>query len=447
MDYQALLERRRQLGGSYGFEPLWMPDWLFDFQEHLVDWSLRKGRAAIFADCGMGKTPMQLVWAENIHRQTGQPVLIATPLAVAHQTEREAQKFGIDAAVCRDGKHDSPIVITNYERLHYFDAADFGGMAADESSILKSYSGKIRTAIIKFMRPLKHRLLCSATPAPNDCTELGNSAEALGIMRRVEMLATYFVHDGGDTGKWRLKGHANDPFWSFMASWARAVRRPSDLGFEDSRFVLPELKTECHVLKSKQANGRLFVDHASTLAEQREERRATIGERCEQVAALADNSEPFVAWCSLNDESRDLAAKIPDAVEVTGSMTDEDKEARLMDFATGNARVLVTKPSIASFGMNWQHCNATSFFPSHSYEQWYQCIRRFWRYGQEREVHAHIVTTEAEDAVLQNMLRKERMSNEMFEQVTLHMRKHYERHDNNYNPESKMEVPAWLCIA
>ena len=440
--YAELLERRRQIGGNHGFDPEGLPDFLFDFQQHLVQWALRKGRAAIFADCGMGKTPMQLAWADQVYRKTGKPVLVTTPLAVAHQTEREAHKFGFDAAVSREGKHDSPIVITNYERLHYFEPSDFGGMVCDESSILKAYSGKTRDAIIRFMRPIGYRLLCSATPAPNDYTELGNSSEALGVMRRVEMLANYFVHDGGDTGRWRLKGHANEPFWGFLASWARAVRRPSDLGYSDEAFTLPELRTYAHVLPSKKT-GRLFVDHAQSLDEQRQERKRTVRERVEQVASIATGGQ-FVSWCSLNAESDALVKAIPDATAVSGSDSDEDKERKFLEFANGNIRVLVTKPSIASFGMNWQHCCQTSFFPSHSYEQWYQCIRRFWRFGQQNPVDVHIVTTEAEDGVLQNMLRKERESNAMFDQVTEHMRYHYTQHVEEYNPQNEMEIPQWL---
>lgn len=444
--YAEFLERKTHVGAEHGFEPTFMPDFLYDFQKSLVDWAIKKGRAALLEDCGLGKTPQSLVWAENVIRRTNKPVLILTPLAVSAQTKREADKFGIDAAVSRDGLVHRNITITNYERMHHFKPADFGGVVCDESGILKNYSGATRNAIIAFMRNTPYRLLCSATPAPNDYTELGNSVEALGIMRRVEMLAMYFVHDGGDTSQWRLKGHAQDPFWKFTAQWARAVKKPSDLGFENGRFILPPLSISQHTLNSKPLDGFLFPMAAMTLDEQRNERRQTITDRCGQVAEIANGIglDYFIAWCSLNAESQMLSKLIDGAVELTGSQTDETKEAIMEDFSRGNIRAIVSKPGICGHGMNWQHCHNMSFFPSHSHEQFYQAVRRCWRFGQTKETNVHIVTTEAESAVLQNLMKKEQMAETMFSEIVKNMRVFYSITPTTYKPTKEMEVPSWL---
>jgi hypothetical protein len=445
MSYHDFIKQKSEWVHSDGFDPVWMPEFLFDFQKSLVEWSIRKGRAAIFADCGMGKTIMQLTFGENVVRKENRPVLLLTPLAVAGQTKAEADLFGIDSMVSRDGSIEKKIVIANYERLHYFNPSDFAAVICDESSILKNYSGSTRDAIVSFMKDTKYRLLCSATPSPNDYTELGNSVEALGIMRRVSMLATYFVHDGGDTGKWRLKGHANNPFWRFVASFARAIRFPSDLGFSDDNFILPEINTVEHVLESKAPEGFLFVDSAVTLDDQRAERRRTIEERCEKVADIANGDDShFIAWCSLNSESEKLKSLIKDSEEISGSMSIEQKEQTFEAFSKGEIKALVTKPSLAGFGMNWQHCNRMSFFPSHSHEQYYQCVRRCWRFGQKKPVSVHIVTTEAEDAVLGNMKRKESQANEMFANVIRHMKEYYHETKETYSPKTKVRLPSWL---
>jgi hypothetical protein len=392
----------------------------------------------------MGKTAMQLAWAEAVARHSGRPVLVLAPLAVVPQTIEEASKFGIDAS--RDGG-SAFVQVTNYQRLNRFDSADFAGVVCDESSILKSYSGATRNEIIGFMKPVKYRLLCSATPSPNDFMELGNSVEALGIMRRVEMLATYFVHDGGDTGRWRLRGHADSPFWAFVANWARAIRSPSDIGFDGSGFVLPRLEMIQHVLESNAREGFLFSMPAVTLEQQRAERRETIDERCETVAEIAnENSEPFIAWCSLNDESKKLQSLIHGACEVSGSMKDEEKEEVFTAFRTGQIRSIVTKPSMAAFGMNWQHCNRMSFFPSHSHEQFYQAVRRCWRFGQKRDVESHIVTTQAESSIVDNLRRKEKQSIELFEKIIRNMSQFYSVADTTYAPTRKAKAPSWLTV-
>lgn len=445
LDYSELLERKTPKAAAQGFRCTFMPDMAFDFQRILVEWAVEKGRGAIFADCGMGKTLIELAWAENVVRHTNGRVLILTPLAVGEQTVAEAAKFGIEAKRCRDGKPSNGINVTNYERLHLFDPSDFAGVVCDESSILKNYAGATKDAVVAFMRTIPYRLLLSATPSPNDYTELGNSVEALGIMRRVEMLASYFVHDGGDTGKWRLKGHAFDPFWAFVASWARAVRRPSDIGCLDDRFVLPALRMHDHVLPSAPPDGTLFPVEAVTLDEQRAERRQSLDARCGMVADIAnDTRDPFLAWCSLNRESEALASMIVDAKEITGSQTDEEKEELMVAFARGQLRSLVTKPSIAGFGLNWQHCGRMSFFPSHSHEQYYQSLRRCWRFGRTLPVDVHIVTTEAEAMVMENMRRKEKNADDMFDKIVQNMRVHYTQRKTRYTPTKPMEVPSWL---
>ena len=445
MDYAEFIRRKSQIARDEGFAPSWMSDFLFDFQKHLVEWSIRKGRAALLCDCGLGKTPMQLVWSENVIRKTNRPVLILTPLAVSAQTIRESAKFGIDAVQSRDGSIGKNITVTNYEQLHRFDRSQFGGVVCDESSILKNYSGATRNEIIAFLGPIPYRLLCTATPSPNDYTEIGNSSEALGVMRRVEMLAMFFIHDAADTGKWRVKGHGVSEFWRFMASWARAVRFPSDIGFDNGDFILPKMVMHQHIMPSKPMDGWMFAVEARTLDEQRNERRATIEDRCAQVAKLAnDSGEPFVAWCSLNDESEMLAELIPDAVEVTGSQSNEEKEEKIIAFSSGKIRVLVTKPDICGFGMNWQHCNAMSFFPSHSHEQFYQAVRRCWRFGQKRAVDVHIVTTDAEARVVENMKRKERSADEMFAGIVAHMKEFYAEKPSTYKADVKMEKPSWI---
>ncbi len=445
MEYSEFLERKSQAASNVGFEPVYMPDFLYDFQKALVEWAVRKGRTAVFADCGLGKTPMQLAWSENVVRKTNGKVLILTPLAVSYQTAREAEKFGIEAAVSRDGKSAPNITIANYEMLAHFSPDDFAGIVCDESGILKNYSGATRNAIIDFSKTLRYRLLATATPSPNDYTELGNSAEALGVMRRVETLGMYFIHDGGDTQGWRLKGHAKHPFWAFVASWARAVRKPSDLGFADGKYILPPLRNHKHILPSKAMEGYLFPITAITLDEQRRERRETIESRCGKVAEIANsNSDPFIAWCSLNAEGEMLTKMIGGAVEVSGSLRDEEKEERLLAFSRGEIRALVSKPSICGHGMNWQHCASMSVFPSHSHEQYYQIVRRCWRFGQTRPVDVHVVTTESESAVVENLERKERESAELFAQIVANMSEFYTSNNGRYHAEKKASVPSWL---
>lgn len=446
MNLSELIERKRHAYGNAGFRPTFIPDAAFDFQRALIEWAVEKGLAALFADCGLGKSLMELAFAQNVVERTNKPVLLLTPLAVGAQMVNEAAKFGIQAARSGDGKIPTghKIIVTNYEKIHKFNPCDFIGVVCDESGILKNHSGSTRNAVIGFLRTIPYRLLCSATPAPNDTTELGNSVEALGVMRRVEMLARYFVHDSADTGKWRLKGHALDAFWSFVSSWARAIRHPRDIGFNQPGYDLPPLRFANHILPSAARGGWMFPVEARSLNEQRNERRSTLQARCEAVAELASFQDgPFVAWCSLNEESSTLAKMIPGAVELTGSDSDEEKEEKIIAFSSGQIQDLVTKPRICSHGVNWQICHRSSYFPSHSHEEFYQSIRRFWRFGQTSPVSIHIVTTEAESAVLANMQRKEQDAQKMYAEIVANMASHYEGPQEKYNPTTKFLPPPW----
>lgn len=452
--YAEFLLSKQQYGQDSGFEPVFLPEYLFDFQRALVSWAVQKGRDAIFADCGLGKTPMQLVWAENIVRKTNGKVLICTPLAVAAQMVREAEKFGVNIRISRDGTAHHGITVTNYEKLHLFSASDFVGMCCDESSILKSFDGVRRGEITAFMRKLPYRLLATATAAPNDYIELGTSSEALGYLGHMDMLNRFFKNDQnnsatgrmrGDVIKWRFKGHAETPFWRWVASWARAVRKPSDLGFDDRAMILPRLTEQEHIVEAKTlADGWLFAMPAHGIKEQREERNRTIGERCDRVAALVNpTGQPALVWCHGNEEGNRLAKLIPDAVQVAGSDSDEVKEDRLMAFADGRARVLITKPKIGAWGLNFQHCNHVTCFPSHSFEQYYQSVRRCWRFGQLRPVHVDVITTEGERGVLQNMQRKSAQADAMFARLVAEMNQalHIQRAHAFTTPQ---QVPSWL---
>lgn len=449
-DYRLFLERKSQVGGRDGVDPVWMPDFLFDFQRHLVEWALCRGRAAIFADCGLGKSPMQLVWAENVVRKTNRPVLILTPLAVAQQTVKEAEKFGIEAKRSADGKHAGGIVVTNYERLHYFDPGDFAGVVCDESSILKNFDGKTRAAVTEFMRTRPYRLLCTATAAPNDYIELGTSSEAIGEMGFSDMITRFFKqetqknHLGWGRTKYRMRGHAERDFWRWVCSWARAVRKPSDLGFQDDGFVLPPLETEQHIITARTKRpGFLWDMPAITLQEQQEERRRTIQERCEKAAELVQHDRPAVVWCHLNPEGDLLEKIIHDAEQVSGADSDERKEELFAAFAEGQLRVLVSKPVIAGFGLNWQHCSHQTFFPSHSFEQWYQAVRRCWRFGQKNSVKVDVITSEGEASVLANQQRKAEAAEAMFAQLVSLMNDHLQIDRSNQFPKIE-EIPAWL---
>lgn len=450
-DYDTFLAGKRQLENNSGFEPVWMPDWLFDFQKFLVDWAVRKGRAALCTDCGTGKTPMQLVWAENIVRKTNKPVLLLTALGVASQTEAEAAKFDIEAKRSRDGKHSGGIVIANYERLHYFDPSQFAGVVCDEASILKHFTGTTQQRVTEFMRTIPYRLLATATAAPNDFIELGTLSEALGYLGYMDMISRFFREDiskdhlGWGRKTYRFRGHAERPFWQWVCSWARTMRTPSDYGFDDGDFILPPMEVQEIVVPcSRPRNGLLFSIPARTLQEQREERRMTMESRCQQVADIANSSkEPLLIWCHLNEEGDMLEKIIPDALQVAGKHKDEVKEERLSAFSSGQCRVLITKPKIASFGLNWQHCSHMTFFPSHSWEQFYQGTRRCYRFGQKKPVKVDIITTEGEQAVTRNLQRKADQADQLFAMLVKHVNKEISI-NNKVNFNVKEEVPSWL---
>lgn len=473
--YRDFLDRKMQAGAPTGFAPVWMPEFLYDFQTHLLDWSVRKGRAAIFADCGLGKTPMQLAWAENVRRKTNRSVLILTPLAVAQQTAREGEKFGIE--VSRSPDQAARIVVTNYEKLHQLDPADYAGVVCDESSILKSLTGARRKQITRFMLKTPYRLLCTATAAPNDWVELGTSSEALGELSNSEMLRRFFryLDDKGQRrelrlvgeaeaaiesnpsyyrklafrvsqtiGQYRLKHHAEQSFWRWVCSWARACRKPSDLGFSDDRFDLPPLVERLHVIEpDTPPDGHLFNLPAIGLHEERQERRRTLHQRCDLVAGLVDHDRPAVVWCQMNAEADRLVEIVPGAEQVAGRTPDDRKVELYEAFAAGELRVLIVKPKIGAWGLNWQHCRDVVTFVSHSYEQRYQAIRRCWRFGQTGAVSVDTVATIGEQRVIENIQRKEAQASEMFDRLVAEMTE-AERQEIVNRYTNPVEVPQWL---
>jgi hypothetical protein len=430
---------------------------LFDWQKVLVRWALFKGKAALFEDCGLGKTLQQLEWANQVHAFTGGDVIVFAPLAVSQQTVREGAKFGIHVNRCADQSDVKPgINITNYERLDRFDPSAFIGIVLDESSIIKDFTGQFRGKVIEEYARTPYKLACSATPSPNDYTELGNTAEFLGVMTRSEMLSMFFINDSGDTtASWRLKGHVQDnKFWEWLSAWCVMIQKPSDIGFSDEGFILPELVLHEHVIP---ADGKgWFVEAATGLSEIRDSMRETLQERCKMVADIVNASDQvWAVWCALNDESKELARLCSDAVEVCGSDKPEHKEQSFIDFSDNKIGVLVTKPKIAMWGLNWQNCNNTIITGlSHSYEQFYQLVRRFYRFGQTKPVHVHIVIGEREGRVLETIKRKEKAMAEMFSGMVKHMQKltiteltHTERKSTQYNPTVEMLLPSFLEVA
>lgn len=456
-DYAIFIDGKTHLAGDFGFDPIWLPSTLFDFQKSITEWAILKGRAAIFADCGLGKTAMQLVWAENVRRHAGR-VLILTPLAVGVQTVAEGHKFDVECSRSIDGVPAPWITVANYEKLHLFDPSDFVGVVCDESSILKNYDGKRRGLITQFMRKMPYRLLCTATAAPNDYIELGTSAEALGAMGHMDMLGKFFRNTQGtvDTKKqwrahgssaphWRFKRHAEQHFWRWVCSWARALRKPSDMGFSDAKFALPPLvENEILIETGKAFPGELFPRAAVSLAEQRQERRLNMSERCYAVADRVNaSSESHVIWCHMNEEGDKLEKLIGGSVQVAGSNSDAIKEQRLQSFADGSVRNLITKPRIGGYGLNWQHCHNVSFFPSHSFEQYYQAVRRCWRFGQNSPVSVDIVTTQGEAGVLANLKRKALAADTMFDALVQHMNDPLLLQRGNPFA-TEMETPKWM---
>jgi Helicase conserved C-terminal domain len=427
MDYQQFLRRKTHTTGSFGFDPVWMPEMAFDFQRSIITKAIQKGRIGIFADTGLGKTLMSLAIAENVIRQTNKRVLVLTPLAVAFQFIDEATRLGIDDIEhSKDGSFTKKIVVCNYERLHLLDPDDFVCVMLDESSILKNFAGKTRDQIIAFIKKVPYRFLSTATPSPNDFIELGNSSEALGYMGYMDMLTKFFKSNQNSVDsnnrnigeKFYLKPHAERDFFAWVNQWSVMVKKPSDLGFSDANYHLPAL----HVRKNMVANEKtwcvngqdhLFAMPAKSMTEVREEQKLTVKERCEQAVDLA-SGKTSVYWCNLNEESDLLASMDTDAVEIIGGMSIDKKEDILVAFARGDIKRLITKAKMTSMGLNWQHCNHTVFFPTWSYEQYYQAIRRFWRFGQKREVTCDMVISEGQERVMEALEQKTQKAIELY---------------------------------
>ena len=449
------LENKFDMGSNNGFEPLFMPDYLKDFQSYLVDYSVRKGRAALFTDCGTGKTIMELVWADNVVRKTNKPVLILTPLAVSGQTLDEAKKFDIEAYRADVSKTPTAIQVTNYEKLHYFTPTDYGGVVCDESSILKNFNGTRKGQITEFMRQIPYRLLGTATAAPNDWEELGTSSEALGYYGYMDMLSKFFTNKQKSASlmrgrfhrqdKWILREYARENFWRWVASWSRAARMPSDLGFDNDGFVLPSLiENDTKIIASRPADGKLFDMHATNFFEEREVVRRTIKERCEAAAEKISQHKISMAWCHLNDEAKMLKEIMPNAVEISGSDSDDKKEEAARWFVHGKdeRRVLISKPKIFGFGMNFQHCNHMTYFPTNSYEQYYQSTRRFWRFGQVNEVTVDRIYTDGGERMLNNLDRKAKAADEMFTELVRYMNDSL--HMKNTYTKKEIQLPQWI---
>ena len=427
MEYHDFLKRKTRKIHEDGFDisELQINKKMYPFQKKIIRWALKKGRAAIFADCGLGKTPMQLEWARHVFAQTGRDVLIFAPLAVNKQTHEEGKKFDIPVHLCRRQSDIKPgINITNYEMMQHYDCSQFAGIVLDESSILKGFGGKYRKELNIFAENIPYRLCCTATPAPNDYIELINHAEFLGIMHGKEMIALFFTTDGNTTHKWRLKGHAVEKFWEWMASWSAALRKPSDISFDDDGFILPPIKFFKTEVPSEAPEEYLFAIEAQTLNDQRRAQRESLPRRLERIVNLRNEVDgQLLVWTHYNYESDAIHKAITDSVEVKGADPIEHKENALLGFKNGEIKTLITKPSIAGFGMNWQSCHTMVFASlSHSYEQFYQATRRCWRFGQKKQVDVHLITSEAESKIVNNIVRKEKQVAYMMDRIIERMK-------------------------
>lgn len=453
-EYEKFLKEKQHSSINYGIDPSYLPESLFDFQKYVSEHSIKKGRCAVFLDTGLGKTLIELVTAKNYIQKTNKPVLIITPLAVAFQFLSEAEKFGIDdISYSKDGKYKTKIVVCNYERLNYFDYNDYDCVILDESSILKNFDGAIKTHVTHFLKKVKYRYLFTATPSPNDFIELGTSSEALGYMGYTDMLTRFFTNNE-DTIKpqnigtqWILKGHAKEDFFKWVSGWSISMRKPSDLGFDNSKFILPELILNYHSVKNEKnmcINGQemLFNMIAKRLTEVREEQKLTIENRCELAVELTDKHKNSVYWCNLNAEGDLLSELDKSAYQIKGSMDLDKKEELLLGFFKGEINRLITKPKITCFGLNWQHCNHTVYFPTFSYEQYYQAIRRFWRFGQKKNVIVDLVYSDGQKRVLDSLLAKTKKANELFDKLNMNINKKYEIAKKEFN--KKIILPNFI---
>jgi len=457
MNYKEFLKTKEIESINSGFKvsPDKLNPMLFPFQRDIVKWAIQKGKAAIFSDCGTGKTMMQLEFAHQVVKKTGGNALVVAPLSVVNQTKKEGQKFGIAVNVCRTHRDvRGGINITNYEMLDHFDANAFICVVLDESSILKSFTSQTRNLLIDKFQRTPYKLACTATPSPNDQSEIGNHAEFLGIMSRTEMLATYFIHDGSDTSKWRLKGYGEKKFWEWVATWAICVRSPADLGYTNDGFMLPKLNLIEKIVSSPPQEGMLIAIRAETLSERRAARKESMSKRIDVVKKLVDNSnEQWLIWCDFNAESKALKEAVNDSVEVVGADDPDYKAKTAIDFAEGKIHALVSKASIYGFGMNFQTCHNMIFCGiSDSYEMFYQAVRRCWRYGQDHEVNVYIAISEAELNVLDNIKRKQAQMDKMqdnmislMHDVTMSEIKHTTRITDTYDPEERMVIPEWIA--
>lgn len=446
MDYTQFLESKKHSSINFGIEPKYMIEGMFDFQRHIAEYAIRKGRCAIFLDTGLGKTLIELVIAKNFLIETNKPVLIITPLAVAFQFIKEADKFGIDdIEYSKTGKFTKKIVVCNYERLVYFNSTDFDCVILDESSILKNFDGAIKGQITAFLKKVKYRFLATATPSPNDFIELGTSSEALGYLGYMDMLTKFFKNNNNSIdirhsgSEWYLKQHAENNFWQWVASWSISAKKPSDLGFSDELHNLPELIENIHTvhnLNPLAINGQmsLFNRPAVNFFEIKQEVRNTLKQRIEMALKLSEN-KISVYWCNLNDESKLLKQMDSKAIEILGAMDIDKKEGILLDFANGNIERLITKSSITAFGLNWQHCNHTVYFPTFSYEQYYQSIRRFWRFGQKRNVTVDLVISDGQQRILDSLIVKKDKAIQMFEKLINQTNSGFEIKNKDFNKE------------
>ena len=455
-DYNLFLKEKEEKRIDSGFEvkDKELNSNLFDWQREIVKWCLKKGKCALFEDTGMGKTIQQLSWAEAIVNHTKGKVLIVAPLAVSKQTAKEAEKFGIKVNIIEEEKDiQDGISVTNYEKLHKFDLSQFIGVCLDESSILKSYSGKTTMELIDTFRYTPYKLSCSATPSPNDYTELGNQAEFLNVMTMSEMLATYFINDASHGNGWRLKGHSEIEFYKWITEWAILINNPSNLGYDGTKFILPKLNIHKIILESDTwETDTLFAIPAETLGERREARKSTIPQKIEKIKELVKSMDSCLIWCDFNYESEELKKAIPEGYEIKGSDNPEYKEKGMTGFSDGDVKILISKPSICGFGMNWQNCNNMIFCGlSDSYEQFYQAIRRCWRFGQTKEVNVYVIISDKETNMLENIKRKEiqhqKMSKNMIEimsAMTVAELNNKSVKDTRYLPSTVMQLPSFI---
>ena len=451
MSYAEFINAKRHTSGSFGFEPVWMPDSAFDFQQAIITKAIQKGRIGIFADTGLGKTLIQIAIAENIIRKTNGRVLILTPLAVAFQFIDEANRIGVsDIEHIRDARMSKKIVVCNYERLHLLNPDDFTCVMLDESSILKNFAGKTRDQVVAFIKRIPYRFLSTATPSPNDFIELGNSSEALGYMGYMDMLTRFFKSNQNSVDsnnrnigeKFYLKPHAESDFFAWVNQWSVMIKKPSDLGFSDDGYDLPPLNINNHIVNNAETwcidgQAALFAMPAATMTEVREEQKLTVKERCERAVTLA-KGKTSVYWCNLNDESELLSDLDRDAVEIIGGMSIDQKEEILVSFARGEIKRLITKAKMTSMGLNWQHCNHTVFFPTWSYEQYYQAIRRFWRFGQKQSVTCDMVISEGQERVIEALKQKTEKAITLYGNLVQAANKPFNFHTKPFNQSTKL---------